>query len=133
MVGFRTKTGLFIEDALLVADDFATHSQYLRRSNEAQRVLGAYLRVQTDITVGYVGEWHTHPLPLPPSSTDRDTMRAIALGNSDQTGLIVVALDIELNSVSYHGLVSDLRSGVRKRLGKYRRGTVCFESPELSI
>lgn len=44
-----------------------------RRRKEVERV-----RTQYDRRLGYLGEWHSHPLDVEPSPTDRDSIRAIA-------------------------------------------------------
>lgn len=128
LVGYCTPAGLYIEDALVVDDESATHARYLRRSTKAESILSAYLEAQTDDLIGYVGEWHTHPLPVPPSGTDLASMRIMALRNSQQTGLIVVALERDLRGVTFYAFASDSRSVTSRLLGRYQQAVVSFES-----
>lgn len=44
-----------------------------RRRKEVERV-----RKQYDRRLGYLGEWHSHPIDVEPSPTDRDSIRTIA-------------------------------------------------------
>lgn len=128
LVGYLSAEGLHVQDALVVADGSATHGRYLRRSQSAGRVLNAYLHDQTDGLVGYVGEWHTHALPMPPSATDHATMRLIACRNSQRTALIVAALESDRQEVSFHSLVSNPASLTGRLFGMYHRGAVVFDS-----
>jgi hypothetical protein len=128
LVGFQTTSGLYIHDALVIADESATHGHYLRRAKGAGRALREYLLDQRDPLIGYVGEWHTHPLPAPPSATDHASMRLIASRNSQPTGLIVAALEEDKRSVKLHSLVSGPGSATGRLLGKYGAGIVVCES-----
>lgn len=128
LIGHRTAEGLFVEDALTVADNSATHSGYLRRGQEAQLVLDEHMQLQATSLTGYVGEWHTHPLPRPPSTRDHKSMRLIAIRNLRPTGLIVVSLDENQRDVSFHALLSKPRSSSRRWFGTYVQGVVVFDS-----
>lgn len=129
LIGYRTAEGLFVEDALTVVDKSATHSGYLRRGQEAQYVLDECMRLQTSSSMGYVGEWHTHPLPCPPSARDQASMRLIAVRNSQPTGLVVAALGDNQKDVSFYALLSKPSSVRGRWFGRYVESAVVFDCP----
>lgn len=126
LVGYRTAQGVHVEDALTVHDDAATRSHYVRRSRPAQETLAAYLST-SDPLIGYVGEWHTHPLPLPPSPRDRRTMRLIAIRNRNPTALIVAALDPSRDHVRFYALLSDPHPSSHRFLGRFSATAVAAD------
>lgn len=123
LVGYRTAQGVHVEDALAVTDDAAGRAHYVRRAKPAQRTLAAYLRT-SDPLIGYVGEWHTHPLPAPPSPRDRRTMRLMAIRNRNPVALIVVALDQGLEKVRFYTLLSDPHLTGHRLLGRFSATSV---------
>jgi integrative and conjugative element protein (TIGR02256 family) len=46
---------------------------------------------EADPRLGYLGEWHSHPADVGPSSTDRNTMRRLALCRP-RTGLVLIVV-----------------------------------------
>lgn len=90
LVGYRRGLEVVVEDALTVPDLGADRTTYVRRPRPAAAVLDAYLR-HADPLVGYVGEWHTHPEPQPPSGTDHRAMRIMTRRNQDPVAMIVAA------------------------------------------
>lgn len=93
---------------LPVPDHAAGWSHYERRHSLAQESLDAYLGSHSDPRLGYVGEWHSHPVPQPPSSTDRDALTAIVKKAKTRTALVVLAVQAG-NGVEAHGLVGHPR------------------------
>lgn len=87
-----------------VPDHTAGWSYYERRHVPAQKALDEYLRSRDDLRCGYVGEWHSHPAPQPPSLTDRSSLRSIVRQNRVPVALVVLALTSE-GGVTAHGLV----------------------------
>lgn len=126
LVGYRTAQGVHVEDALTVTDDAAARAHYVRRSKPAQQTLAAYLRT-SDPLIGYVGEWHTHPLPLPPSPRDRRTMRLIAIRNSNPIALVVAALDQDLDQVQFYALLSEPYPTSHRLLGRFSATAVATD------
>ena len=107
LVGFRDGIDLCVEDILEVADSTAGRTSYLRRERPARKALQRYLeRNNPEDQVGYVGEWHTHPAPIPPSHVDEQTMRTMARRNRRQVALVVASLGTDRKSVDLHALVS---------------------------
>jgi hypothetical protein len=126
LVGYRESGGLVVEDALTVTDESATHGGYLRRAKTAQAVLAKYLSHQVDPMIGYVGEWHTHPLPVPPSAADHASMAIMAIRNTEQIGLLVAALDHNFRTVSYYALATEPgRTSRRRTLYRKARVVLC--------
>lgn len=123
-MGYRSTAGLVVEDALSVVDELASQQRYVRRSAHAQEVLTRYLQNQHDVMIGYIGEWHTHPLPVPPSTIDHASMAMIALRNTDCVALLVAALQRDLRSVSYYALASEPSRHALHRRVLYRRARV---------
>ena len=107
LVGYRDTHGITIDDIIEVTDTTATRTRYLRRESSAQQALTAYLnRPGLEHTLGYVGEWHTHPAPAPPSSTDHHTMRTMARRNRQPVTLVVAALQPDRRNVHLYALIS---------------------------
>ncbi|WP_084125986.1 Mov34/MPN/PAD-1 family protein [Demequina sp. NBRC 110054] len=105
LVGWWEPPNVAIVRALLpVQDHDVGRFHYSRRHSIAQAKLEEYRRTQTDANSGYIGEWHSHPAPLPPSSTDRRELNAIVKQTRERTALVVVALD-RGGVAQAHGLV----------------------------
>lgn len=105
LIGWRLSDGLFIQEVLRIRDADAGPAHYKRSQRTAQHELDLRLRLHADKTIGYVGEWHTHPMPAPPSSTDRNSMRMMALRNRQPVALIVAARRDDTNA-DLHCLIS---------------------------
>lgn len=93
-----------VVDLLLVPDETAARSHYTRRHLSAQKLLDTYRLGQTEPRIGYIGEWHSHPAPQPPSSVDRAALGAIVRQSRKQVAMIVLAADIT-GRVTAHGLI----------------------------
>ncbi|MGF0308941.1 Mov34/MPN/PAD-1 family protein [Rhodococcus sp. IEGM1428] len=119
LVGYRTQNGLHIEDALLVPDHTAARTHYLRRGRDATTVLAEYLDLQSDPVIGYVGEWHTHPAPAPPSAIDHAAMRLMSSKNKRPVALVVAALELNHRDIQLYAMLSTPSSLPRRLLGRY--------------
>ena len=97
-----------VGDLLHVPDHSSGRSHYERRHSPAQEVLDDYRRTQDDQRRGYIGEWHSHPAPQPPSSTDRGALSAIVRQSRKPVALVVLALTRE-GAVDVHGLIGHPR------------------------
>lgn len=93
-----------VQELLPVPDRRAGRAQYERRHSSAQHVLDEYLRTHNDFRCGYIGEWHSHPAPQPPSSIDRGTLSGIVRQVRRPVALIVLSLTPE-GGVAAHGLI----------------------------
>ena len=78
LTGWRAGTEVIVDSFLEVRDPEATRNGYWRRESPAKRMLADYLKSADDSDLGYVGEWHSHPQPLPASTTDIASLKAIA-------------------------------------------------------
>lgn len=90
LLGFRTPDLIVVTRTLTVPDPFSGRRTYLRRRGKAQVQMTQALR-QAPPVVGYVGEWHTHPADVPPSSIDTNALAATARATSQPVALIVLS------------------------------------------
>jgi len=90
LVGWWEDRAAVLHDFLLVPDRKAGHYQYLRSHRAAEAVLREYLDGCEDTRVGYIGEWHTHPAPQPPSTIDRAALAAIVSRSRAPAALVVL-------------------------------------------
>lgn len=91
-------------DLLPVADRSVGQTHYERRQRPAQQVLDVFRRACTDPAAGYIGEWHSHPAPQPPSPTDRTTLSSIVRDTRRPVALLVLAV-VSSGEVEAYGLV----------------------------
>ena len=78
LVGWHEDKTVVETGMLAVPGQEAGERYYARTQSQAQKVLDVHRRTCTDERVGYVGEWHSHPQPLPASTTDIASLKAIA-------------------------------------------------------
>lgn len=92
LLGHFDKEGPRVTEAVIVPDPRATRIRYRRDAAAAARILDA--RIDADATglLGYLGEWHTHPLPFGPSGTDEYSILRLAADGSHDVTLLVLAL-----------------------------------------
>src|SRR5580765_8179742 len=93
LIGWRDNGNVIITDALVVADDQADRTNYHRREARGAEVLNRYLSSASNALAGYVGEWHTHPEPSPPSATDLASIAAAASQTDAPVAIVVLAWD----------------------------------------
>lgn len=91
---------MIVDSFLEVHDHKATRNGYWRRQGPAKRVLANYLKAADDSNLGYVGEWHSHPQPLPASTTDIASLKAIAMHVRAPVALVVLMVDQTKDVVS---------------------------------
>jgi len=105
MIGWWEGDSTAVVQAMLpVPDHSAGRSHYQRRHSLAQEMLDVYMRTRDDPRCGYVGEWHSHPTPQPPSATDRSALSAIVRQDRKAVALVVLALT-RGGEVTSHGLI----------------------------
>lgn len=92
LLGYYTEIGPHVAEAHVVPDPRATRIRYRRDAVAAARILGASIRADDSGALGYIGEWHTHPLPIGPSATDVHASGRLALAGGRDIALLVLAL-----------------------------------------
>lgn len=111
LAGFRTEDQIVVTRAAVVPDDGSSRRDYKllkhRASDELNRLKGDAAQV-----LGFVGDWHTHPADVPPSSTDLASLELVARSASDLVALIVLPFD--------HGEPRPVHVRVGRRLGSRR-------------
>jgi integrative and conjugative element protein (TIGR02256 family) len=89
LLGVRNATRPWITHAIEIPSTDRGRSHYRL---PAGTTTAAVARArETDPRLGYLGEWHSHPSDVGPSSTDRATMRRLALRHP-RTGLILIVV-----------------------------------------
>lgn len=92
LLGIRHRDGVHVSRFLEVPDPQARSTGYRRLHGPASAALRAALDAQpSDSSLGYVGEWHTHPQPLGPSGVDRRQIKRISKRTTGVIALVVVA------------------------------------------
>ena len=92
MLGYYTEIGPHVTEAHVVPDPRATRIRYRRDVVAAERILRARIRADDSDALGYIGEWHTHPLPIGPSTTDVHASGRLAVAGGHDIALLVLAL-----------------------------------------
>ncbi|WP_214468209.1 Mov34/MPN/PAD-1 family protein [Microbacterium flavescens] len=93
LTGWRVGAEVVIDAFIEVRDHRATRRGYWRRENRASRALAEYLQMADNPALGYVGEWHSHPLPQMASRTDIASIRSIAKQVPGPVALVVLMID----------------------------------------
>jgi integrative and conjugative element protein (TIGR02256 family) len=111
LLGYREDANIIVTHALVVDGQSASTNRYVRDDVKANKLLHAFLNGRaSDDPTGYVGEWHSHPAPSGPSSTDIAAMRATARSSD---GPIVLLVHIPSRSDPFSGMIAQ-----RQRLGR---------------
>lgn len=113
IIGCPTSEGFYAHDVLVLPDKNAGYAHFTRDEGTAQEALDDYRATSDDDRLGYIGEWHTHPAPVGPSSTDRNTMNRFGRTFQQPLLLLVVALQPD-NDVQFHATITR-RLGTRTR------------------
>jgi len=92
LLGYYTVEGPRVVAAPVVPDPRATRIRYRRDAEAAGRILAACQQDDSTNLLGYLGEWHTHPLPIGPSSADLLSVRRLAEDGGHDVALVVLAL-----------------------------------------
>lgn len=92
LLGHFTSDGPRVVVAPVVPDPRATRIRYCRDAAVAERILQEHQHADPTGLLGYLGEWHTHPLPLGPSRTDLRSVRALAGEGGYDVTLLVLSL-----------------------------------------
>lgn len=89
LVGWWDAGTVFIKDAVEVVDPDATSVRWSRHQETAQQILDQALKQIAHPWLGYVGDWHSHPKPCPPSDTDLRTLAQTSSQFTDPLILLV--------------------------------------------
>jgi len=127
LTGWREGQTVIVVHALSIEDPRARHTEYRRSYAAAETALSEHLNEMADERLGYVGEWHTHPLPRKPSGKDLVSLRAVASGAGGAVALLVAALHPETQQVQTFAAI-----GRRNRLGRATAKAVDVDVLELS-
>jgi len=111
LIGWRDNGNVIITDALVVADDQADRTNYHRREARGAEVLNRYLSSASNALAGYVGEWHTHPEPSPPSATDLASIAAAASQTDAPVAIVVLAWDEKRTRTQIHSAIASAVGG----------------------
>lgn len=108
--------------APVVTDSRATRIRYRRDVLVASRTLDLHIAGDRSGLLGYLGEWHTHPLPVGPSRIDHRAIHALARDGGDEVLLLVISRGLSGwrphgVRVATDGRVTPIRVCARKDLG----------------
>ncbi|GAA2983310.1 integrative and conjugative element protein (TIGR02256 family) [Microbacterium terrae] len=91
LLGHYAEAGPHVTEIRVVPDPRATRIRYRRDAMTAERILDSSVRADDTGVLGYLGEWHTHPLPFGPSATDVLATRRLAIAGGHDIALLVLA------------------------------------------
>lgn len=126
LVGWRggaSRLSVTAMTAVVVVDPVAGRTAYELDRERAQRALDVSIAHGLDSRLGYVGEWHSHPAPQPPSSQDLHSLSDSARLASGPVALVVAALSPPVCGLTWYGRVGERRS-------RFRRVRVYATEPE---
>lgn len=92
LVGWHEDDTVVVTGMLPVLDKRAGRRHYVRNHKRGQKVLDQHREACADDRIGYVGEWHSHPAPQPPSSVDYNALADLTTDVTGQVALVVLAI-----------------------------------------
>lgn len=95
LLGWHEDDAIVVSHILQVGDHRASTHAYVRNDKAAQTALDDFRASSPDSSIGYVGEWHSHPVPLPPSDIDYSTLRELAGDTAYQVALAVFSVNLD--------------------------------------
>ena len=107
LLGYRKPDALEIVSMTFPgAWDHATPTLF-RRSEKGHRIKALKEWIRSKGTVGWIGEWHTHPGGLPqPSFTDRRNWKGLSQHSSAPMAFIIVARNKQFVGLQRNSVVS---------------------------
>ncbi len=113
-LGWYEKGCIVVAELVEVPDTNSTTHTFQRDPVGGSQVLRDRIRIKPDI--GYVGEWHSHPALVPPSPTDRRSIRRLARSSPMPLALVVIALGGEGDYRTYNvpGSTMNSRAALRR-------------------
>jgi len=104
LLGYKRNDRTVVVDVLVLESAQPSFDRYLRDDVAANLRLAEYRsRSGADEVVGYVGEWHSHPSSVGPSSIDRDSTLDTAQSGGHEVALCVYA---PWGEQQFHGLIA---------------------------
>lgn len=92
LLGYGQGNRTVVTDVLVLASARPSFDRFIRDDVAANELLAEYRsRPNTDDAVGYVGEWHSHPSSVGPSSIDRAAILGTARSGGREVALVVFA------------------------------------------
>jgi proteasome lid subunit RPN8/RPN11 len=91
LFGWRTDYGVHIVDSVEVRARRRSRTSYERSERAAQNAVESYVRgLAEGSPIGYIGEWHSHPVRAAASPTDLATMARFSNDDGDALALVVL-------------------------------------------
>lgn len=95
LLGWHEADTIVVSHVLRIGDPHASTHEYVRNDEAAQRALDTFRSVSADGRIGYVGEWHSHPVAQPPSPIDYASLRQLAQEVDHPVALAVFAVNYD--------------------------------------
>ncbi|HEY4269500.1 MAG TPA: SAVED domain-containing protein [Galbitalea sp.] len=123
LLGYHEGANIVVTHALVVTTHAASTNRYVRDDVQANALLREFLAARDpDDPTGYVGEWHSHPAPLGPSSIDLNAIRATAKATAAPVALIVHS---PAKTPRFAGIIAK-----RQRLGRVATEKATIATPD---
>lgn len=110
LLGWVEGQNVVVSDVLVVDDPESGNYHYVRNYERAEAALSEYLTHIDNSLLGYVGEWHSHPMLQPPSAIDRRSLQAVVIEAERQAAMVVIAFD-RGEAVSCFGIIGRIQAG----------------------
>ncbi len=91
LLGWREGAGVNVMDFIEVQSARPARARYELGIIGLNNTLADYLSKAADARVGYVGSWHSHPVPSGPSLVDRHTFRKTGRAHALPLAFLVAA------------------------------------------
>lgn len=78
LLGWWRASTVVVRHAVEVPDPRASSHSWSREEGSARAALAAAKELHEHPWLGYVGDWHSHPLPCPASPQDRRSIREVS-------------------------------------------------------
>lgn len=105
LIGWRERRTVVVSRVLVVPDLDAAIAHYTLNHDAAQAALDRHRRDHPDEAEGYVGDWHSHPEPQPPSPLDRRSISEAAAQLELPIAMLVIAYDANSDTMTTYGHV----------------------------
>lgn len=97
LLGWTEGGTIVVRHALEVPDPDATSTSWTRGETRANEALAKLLAEAEHPWLGYVGDWHAHPAPVGPSTTDKRSLKKDSRVKRESLVLIVHRSDETLD------------------------------------
>lgn len=97
LLGWTAGGTIVVRHALEVSDPDATQTSWTRSETRANEALARFLAEAEHPWLGYVGDWHAHPAPVGPSTTDKRSLKKDSRVKQESLVLIVHRSDETLD------------------------------------